>query len=88
MTIQSPSIDMTAGTPVGAAPVAASRGYWVTVGRRLRRDPVTLACLGILVLIVLAALAAPWLGLADPYKTSMIRRLQPVGSPKIGRAHV
>ncbi len=32
-------------------------------------------------LIVLAALAAPWLGLADPYKTSMIRRLQPVGSP-------
>ena len=75
MTIQSPSIDMTAGTPVGAAPVAASRGYWVTVGRRLRRDPVTLACLGILVLIVLAALAAPWLGLADPYKTSMIRRL-------------
>ena len=81
MTIQSPSIDMTAGTPVRAAPVAASRGYWVTVGRRLRRDPVTLACLGILVLIVLAALAAPWLGLADPYKTSMIRRLQPVGSP-------
>ena len=81
MAIQSPSIDMTAGTPVRAAPVAASRGYWVTVGRRLRRDPVTLACLGILVLIVLAALAAPWLGLADPYKTSMIRRLQPVGSP-------
>ena len=81
MTIQSPSIDMTAGTPVRAAPVAASRGYWVTVGRRLRRDPVTLACLGFLVLIVLAALAAPWLGLADPYKTSMIRRLQPVGSP-------
>ena len=34
-----------------------------------------------LLLIVASALAAPWLGLADPYKTSMIRRLYPLGSP-------
>jgi peptide/nickel transport system permease protein len=64
-------------------PIAAvgGRGYWQSVGRRLRRDPVTLFCAAVLVLLVLAALAAPWLGLADPYKTSMIRRLYPLGSP-------
>ena len=80
MAIQSPSIDMTAGA---AVPVVRSggRGYWQQVGRRLRRDPVTLVCGGILLLIVLSALTAPWLGLADPYKTSMIRRLYPLGSP-------
>jgi ABC-type microcin C transport system permease subunit YejE len=39
------------------------------------------ACGIILLLIVSSALAAPWLGLPDPYKTSMIRRLYPIGSP-------
>jgi peptide/nickel transport system permease protein len=80
MAIQSPSLDMTAAA---AAPVVrpSGRGYWQQVGRRLRRDPVTLVCGGILVLLVLSALGAPWLGLADPYKTSMLRRLYPIGSP-------
>jgi peptide/nickel transport system permease protein len=82
MAIQSPSIDMTAGTPVMATPASASRGYWQSVRRRLRRDPVTVFCGVILLLIVLSALLAPWLGLADPYKTSMIYRLKPVGTPR------
>jgi peptide/nickel transport system permease protein len=82
MAIQSPSIDMNAGAPVKATPASASRSYWQTVRRRLRRDPVTVACGMILLLIVLSALAAPWLGLADPYKTSMIYRLKPVGTPR------
>ena len=56
-----------------------SRGYWGTVLRRASRDPVTVFCAAILLLILAAALAAPWLGLADPYKTSMIRRLRPIG---------
>ena len=30
---------------------------------------------------MLASIASPWLGMADPYKTSMIRRLYPLGSP-------
>ena len=41
----------------------------------------TLICAAVLLLIVLSATFAPWLGLADPYKTSMIRRLYPLGSP-------
>jgi peptide/nickel transport system permease protein len=80
MTIQSPSLEL--GAPL-VQPIAApgGRGYWQSVRRRLRRDPVTLVCAGILILLVVSALAAPWLGLADPYKTSMIRRLYPLGTP-------
>lgn len=71
----------TAPAPI-AAPVAfrrASRGYWHTVGRRLSRDPVAMACGLLLLAIIAIALAAPWLGLDDPFKMSMIRRLKPPG---------
>jgi peptide/nickel transport system permease protein len=80
MTIQSPSLEL--GAPlVQPIATAGGRSYWQSVRRRLRRDPVTLICAGILVLLVTSALFAPWLGLDDPYKTSMIRRLYPLGSP-------
>ncbi len=81
MAIQSPSIDLGSGVAINAVAATASRGYWQSVRRRLRRDPVTLVCAGILLLIVLGAIFAPFLNLADPYKTSMIRRLYPLGSP-------
>jgi peptide/nickel transport system permease protein len=80
MAIQSPSLDLGAGL-VQPTQASASRGYWASVARRLRRDPVTLICAGTLILIVAASIAAPLLGLADPYKTSMLRRLYPIGSP-------
>jgi peptide/nickel transport system permease protein len=80
MAIQSPSLEIGA-SPMQPVAATATRGYWQSVGRRLRRDPVTLICAAVLVLIVVSALAAPWLGLQDPYKTSMIRRLNPIGSP-------
>ena len=82
MAMQSPSIDVAGGAAVRAIPASASRGYWQTVRRRLQRDPVTVACAVILLLIVLSALMAPWLGLSDPYKTSMIYRLKPLGTPR------
>lgn len=66
---------------VVSAPAAKSSGYWATVGRRLLRDKLSMFCAAILLLILLAALFAPWLGLADPYQGSMIRRLRPVGTP-------
>jgi peptide/nickel transport system permease protein len=69
-----------------AASVAApapqpSRSYWAVVWRQLRRDPMALAAGGVLLLIVGAAVFAPWLAPADPYKASMIKRLLPIGSP-------
>jgi peptide/nickel transport system permease protein len=64
-----------------ASPMAKTRGYWGTVGHRLSRDKVSMVCALILLLIFLSALAAPWLGLADPYQGSMIRRLRHLGTP-------
>ena len=58
-----------------------SPGYWRSVGRRLVRDRVAMLCAAVLVLLVLAAIFAPWVAPADPFKTSMLKRLLPVGSP-------
>ncbi|MGY9048992.1 ABC transporter permease [Puniceibacterium antarcticum] len=63
-------------------PVAESgKGYWSGVGARLMRDPLTLLCMSVILLLILSAVFAPWLGLADPYKGSMIARLKPIGTP-------
>jgi peptide/nickel transport system permease protein len=48
--------------------------------QRLRRDPVAMAAAGVLLLLVAAALLAPWIAPADPYKASMLKRLLPPGS--------
>ena len=68
-------------TIAAAAPVAvaAGRGYWANVGRRLMRDPVAMIAAAVLVLIIAAAIFAPWIAPADPYKTSMLHRLKPIG---------
>jgi len=55
------------------------RGYWRTVGRRLRGDYVTLFFALIIVIIALAALLAPWIAPFDPNATSMANRLKPIG---------
>ena len=58
-----------------------SRGYWQVVARQLRQEPVAMASALVLLLIVCAALFAPWLAPADPFKASMLKRLLPIGSP-------
>jgi peptide/nickel transport system permease protein len=62
-----------------APPATRVRGYWRSVGYRLRHDPVTLAFAAIVLSIVLAALLAPWLAPYDPYKESIVGRLKPFG---------
>ena len=64
-----------------AMPLRASRGYWSGVWLRLRRDPVSMACLTVLVLIILASAFAPLIGPGDPSVGSVARRLRPVGTP-------
>ncbi|GGF55157.1 ABC transporter permease [Azorhizobium oxalatiphilum] len=60
----------------------ATRSFWRNVGRRLLHDPVSMACLTILLLIVLAAIFAPYVAPHDPYRTSMARRLIPPGDAR------
>ena len=62
-------------------PVARSRGYWGDVWRRLRRDPTTLVCGAILLLMLGAIVFAPLIAPHDPFQTSMLRRLRAVGTP-------
>jgi peptide/nickel transport system permease protein len=61
------------------APPRATRGYWRTVGRRLRYDYVTIFFMMVIALITLAAIAAPLVAPFDPNKTSMLYRLKPLG---------
>lgn len=62
-------------------PVQVSEGYWRGVARRLSRNPVAMIALGVIVLLVLMAILAPYLAPADPVKGSMLRRLRPIGTP-------
>ncbi len=67
--------------PAPLAPVERSPGYWALVLKRLSRDKVAMLALLVIVLLVLAAIFAPYIAPADPYKSSMLRRLRPIGTP-------
>jgi len=62
-------------------PAQHTRGYWASVGARFLRDPVAVAAAVVVLLLVLLAVFGPWLAPADPYQSSMFKRLKPVGTP-------
>jgi peptide/nickel transport system permease protein len=62
-------------------PSRAGRSYWQTVWMRLREDKVTIAVMIILAIIVLLAVFAPLFTPHDPFRTSIVDRLRPLGSP-------
>jgi peptide/nickel transport system permease protein len=64
------------------APTAILRspGYWVTVGRRFRRDPVAVAAALMVLALILMAIFAPWLAPHDPFQGMALRRLKPPGT--------
>lgn len=68
--------------PVELAPLVVERspGYWETVLRRFVRDRVALGAALVIALLLLLALFAPYLVPADPYASSMLNRLKPIGS--------
>lgn len=82
LSLSHPAAPATAAAIAAASALAAtpSRSYWTLVWRQLRRDPLALASALVLLLIVGAAVFAPWLAPADPYKASMLRRLLSIGS--------
>jgi peptide/nickel transport system permease protein len=75
MSIFSPS----AAVPV--IPAERSPGYWSLVLKRLSRDKVAMIALVVILALVLMAIFAPYIAPADPYKSSMLRRLRPIGTP-------
>ncbi|OHV80496.1 ABC transporter permease [Rhizobium sp. LCM 4573] len=72
---------LAASSPSGTTVTAPkTRSYWSNVLRRFLKDRIAVACAVILLLLILAAIFAPWLDLADPYRGSMIKRLRPIGT--------
>ena len=61
------------------APALKVRSYWQTVGYRLRYDYMTLFFGLVVILIILSAIFAPFLAPMDPYQSSMLNRLKPIG---------
>src|SRR5258706_4447062 len=57
------------------------KSYWRRVWERLRDDKVTLAVIGVLVMLLVMVVFAPWFTVHDPYAGSVLRRLKPVGTP-------
>lgn len=71
---------MTAASFEAIATVEKSPGYWSTVIRRFRRDPVAVAALIVVLALILMAIFAPLVAPGDPYRASMLRRLRPIGT--------
>jgi peptide/nickel transport system permease protein len=65
---------------VAPLPVARSPGYWAAVGRRLLRNKLAMAAALILIALVVLAIFAPALMPADPYASSILKRLKPIGT--------
>jgi peptide/nickel transport system permease protein len=58
-----------------------SPGYWSNVLRRFLRDPVAVGAAAVVLLLVLLAVFGPFITPADPYQSSMLNRLKPIGTP-------
>ncbi len=73
-------MSVVASTKPDIAPLQKSPGYWATVWRRFRRDPVAVGAAIVIIALILMALLAPWITPHDPYRSSVLRRLRPIGT--------
>ncbi len=70
-----------AANQTSVQPLERSPGYWRSVLSRLMRDKVALGA-GLVILTLLGmAVFGPYLVPADPYQSSILSRLKPIGSP-------
>ena len=58
-----------------------SPGYWSGVLRRFRKDKVAIGAGLVVLAIILMAVFADYIAPADPTRSSMLRRLRPIGTP-------
>ena len=73
---------ITAPKPAVAPLTDAQRspGYWQSVGTRLLADKVAMGAGFVVLLLLGLALFGPWITPADPYQSSMLSRLKPIGT--------
>ncbi|WP_145002454.1 ABC transporter permease [Pseudomonas oryzihabitans] len=65
-----------------AAPgVVRSRSHLANVLHRLVRNPLAMVSASLILLLILMAVFAPWIMPHDPFATSMLKRLKPIGTP-------
>jgi peptide/nickel transport system permease protein len=58
-----------------------SAGYWKTVGRRFMQQKVAVAAALVVLVLLVLAVFGPWLAPMDPYQSSILKRLKPIGFP-------
>lgn len=64
-----------------AAPgVVRSRSHLANVLHRLVRNPLAMVSASLILLLILMAVFAPWIMPHDPFATSMLKRLKPIGT--------
>ncbi|BCX19376.1 MAG: ABC transporter permease [Geminicoccaceae bacterium] len=74
----------TVGAPAAVeepAPALRSPSFWSSVLARLRRDPIALLAAAVILALLVLAIFGPWLVATDPYASSVLRRLKPIGTP-------
>lgn len=57
-----------------------SRGHWANVAHRILRAPSAMIAAFMVLTLLVMALGAHWLMPADPFQTSMLARLKPIGT--------
>jgi peptide/nickel transport system permease protein len=62
-------------------PLAKSPGYWSGVWHRFKKDKVAVGAGLVVLAIILMAIFADYIAPADPTRSSMLRRLRPIGTP-------
>jgi peptide/nickel transport system permease protein len=72
---------VTAVIETAAVPVVVGPGRRSRVLRRLRRNPLAMASLVVLVVAILAAVLAPWIAPYEPTQTDFAHTLSPPGTP-------
>lgn len=73
------NLPMSSNAPATALQAQPSPGYWRTVLRRLGRDPVTVGAALVILMLLALALFGSEITPADPYASSILKRLKPIG---------
>lgn len=67
-------------TAVTQPPLQRSRGYWTAAAVRFTHDPVAVGAALAVLLLISMAVFGPWLAPVDPYQSSILMRLKPIGT--------